>query len=121
MPPGEVGQALAKARDRGTLFAAVQMTGIADAALILRGDDLARALSPTPGRAADAVQLAPERAVQVHGAMGYSWETDVHLFLKRGLVLAQSRGSRDRHLDRIATRTPRDDALQSECLFDAPA
>ena len=31
--------------------------------------------------------------VQVHGGMGYTWEVDAHLFLKRGWVLATQFGS----------------------------
>ena len=36
--------------------------------------------------------------------MGYSWEVDVHLFLKRALALTQTWGTPAFHRARIATR-----------------
>ena len=41
-------------------------------------------------------------ATQVHGGMGFTWEVDVHLFLKRAWVLDTQFGSADLHADRIA-------------------
>lgn len=55
-------------------------------------------------RATALADSASRTAVQVHGAMGYSWETDVHLFLKRSLVLGSTWGTRKRHLEIVATR-----------------
>jgi alkylation response protein AidB-like acyl-CoA dehydrogenase len=40
--------------------------------------------------------------VQVHGGMGYTWEVDAHLFLKRAWVLATAFGSNDEHAERLA-------------------
>ncbi len=145
-------RAVARAADRGALFAACQMAGIAQAAVDLavayakerqqfgrpiganqaikhmlaeaqagieflrpviqgaaalahRDDTLSRAhISHARLRAADAADRAARAAIQVHGAMGYSWEVNAHLHLKRGLVLASSWGGRDHHLDRIAAR-----------------
>jgi len=54
--------------------------------------------------AADAADLAARTAVQVHGAMGYSWEVDVHFFLKRALALGQSWGTQGWHRARVAQR-----------------
>lgn len=54
--------------------------------------------------AGDAADLSARTAVQVHGAMGYSWEVDVHFFLKRGLALANSWGTPRFHRDRVAAR-----------------
>ncbi len=42
--------------------------------------------------AGDAAELAARTAVQVHGAMGMTWEVDVHFFLKRALALKSSWG-----------------------------
>ncbi|MCC6304934.1 MAG: acyl-CoA dehydrogenase family protein [Rhodobacteraceae bacterium] len=42
------------------------------------------------GRAAEGAARA---AIQVHGAMGHSWEVDVHLILKRTLALATTWGT----------------------------
>jgi alkylation response protein AidB-like acyl-CoA dehydrogenase len=40
--------------------------------------------------------------VQVHGGMGYTWEVDAHLLLKRAWVLATAYGTSDEHADRLA-------------------
>ena len=54
--------------------------------------------------AGEAADLACRTAVQVHGAMGYSWEVDVHLFLKRALALASWWGDARFHRERVAAR-----------------
>jgi alkylation response protein AidB-like acyl-CoA dehydrogenase len=36
----------------------------------------------------DAALINGKTAVQVFGGMGFTWETDVHLYLKRAAVLA---------------------------------
>jgi alkylation response protein AidB-like acyl-CoA dehydrogenase len=54
--------------------------------------------------ALEAADKAARAAIQVHGAMGYSWEVDVHLFLKRALALTQTWGTPSTHRARIATR-----------------
>lgn len=54
--------------------------------------------------ALEAADQAARAAIQVHGAMGYSWEVDVHLFLKRALALTQTWGSPAFHRARIARR-----------------
>lgn len=51
-----------------------------------------------------AADLAGQTAVQVHGAMGYSWEVDVHFFLKRAIALTGAWGDRSFHLARVADR-----------------
>jgi alkylation response protein AidB-like acyl-CoA dehydrogenase len=53
-----------------------------------------------------AVDAAIENAtdnVQNHGGMGYTWESDAHLYLKRARVLEHLCGSRMAHLDAIAS------------------
>ena len=41
-------------------------------------------------------------AIQVHGGVGYTWESDVHRYAKRLLTLAQTFGTADDHLDHLA-------------------
>ena len=41
--------------------------------------------------------------IQNHGGMGYTWESDAHLYLKRARVLEHVCGSRMAHLDAIAS------------------
>lgn len=54
--------------------------------------------------AAEAADLATRTSLQVHGAMGYSWEVDVHFFLKRALALASHWGDSRFHCERVAAR-----------------
>jgi len=49
-----------------------------------------------------AIQNATDN-VQNHGGMGYTWESDAHLYLKRARVLEHLCGSRMTHLDAIAS------------------
>ena len=43
-----------------------------------------------------------DRVLQMHGGMGYTWESDAHLYLERARVLEHVCGSRFAHLDAIA-------------------
>lgn len=54
--------------------------------------------------ALEAADKAGRASIQVHGAMGYSWEVDVHLFLKRTVALTQTWGTPAFHRARIADR-----------------
>ncbi|MDI6028559.1 acyl-CoA dehydrogenase family protein [Corticibacterium sp. UT-5YL-CI-8] len=54
--------------------------------------------------AAEAADLAARTAIQVHGAMGYSWEVDVHFFLKRAIALTNWWGTPAYHRGRVAER-----------------
>jgi alkylation response protein AidB-like acyl-CoA dehydrogenase len=40
-------------------------------------------------------------ATQVHGGMGFTWEVDVHLYLKRAWLTDTQFGSADAHADRV--------------------
>jgi len=54
--------------------------------------------------ATDAADLAARTALQVHGAMGYSWEVDLHFYMKRAWALAGIWGDRGFHLRRLGDR-----------------
>jgi alkylation response protein AidB-like acyl-CoA dehydrogenase len=54
--------------------------------------------------AAEAADLAARTAVQVHGAMGMTWEVDVHFFLKRALALKAAWGTPADHLAQVIGR-----------------
>ncbi|NML16675.1 acyl-CoA dehydrogenase family protein [Azohydromonas caseinilytica] len=60
---------------------------------------------------ADAAWTAARKSIQVHGAMGYTWEVDLQMFMKRAWVLDAAWGDRAFHRTRLA------DALLGE---DAP-
>ncbi|WP_324261071.1 acyl-CoA dehydrogenase [Altererythrobacter sp. H2] len=51
--------------------------------------------------ATDAAYLSAESAIQVHGAMGYTYEVDLHFWMKRGWALSGAWGSHAYHLRHI--------------------
>ncbi len=51
--------------------------------------------------ATDAAILTAETAIQVHGAMGYTYEVDLHYWMKRSWALAGAWGSRTYHMKRV--------------------
>lgn len=51
--------------------------------------------------AADAAWAMSETAIQAHGAMGYTYEVDLHFWMKRAWALAGAWGDRAFHLARI--------------------
>ncbi len=52
--------------------------------------------------ACEAANLAAKNCVQVHGAMGYTWEVDLHIFMKKAWALANTWGDSGFHKTRIA-------------------
>jgi alkylation response protein AidB-like acyl-CoA dehydrogenase len=51
--------------------------------------------------ASDAATLACRVALQTHGAIGYTWEHDLHLWMKRGWALAAAWGDAAWHRARV--------------------
>jgi alkylation response protein AidB-like acyl-CoA dehydrogenase len=62
------------------------------------------AASHAKAAASEAAALAAKTALQVHGAIGYTWEVDLHFWMKRAWSLDQSWGSASWHRERIAAR-----------------
>ncbi len=60
-----------------------------------------RAASTAKAYASDAATEAARVALQVHGAIGYTWECDLHLFLKRAWALSEAWGSSADHRARV--------------------
>ena len=60
-----------------------------------------RDVSMAKAMAGDAALLTGRKALQCHGAIGYTEEADLHLFLKRSWALARSWGDANWHRDRI--------------------
>lgn len=71
--------------------------------------DRALAVSMAKARASDAATIAARVALQCHGAIGYSFEHDLHLWMKRAWALAASFGDAAFHRARLARH-----------LFDTP-
>ncbi len=61
--------------------------------------ELDRAISAAALLAGEAAVLNGRSGTQVFGGMGFTWEVDVHLFLKRAWVLETHYGSGDHHAD----------------------
>ncbi len=51
--------------------------------------------------AADALDAAGEECIQIHGAIGYTWECHAHLFYKRGRHCHVWMGAPDEHYERV--------------------
>lgn len=52
-----------------------------------------------------ASEIAPkvaERAIQIHGGIGFTYEYDLHLFLRRAITLASCYGDKNHHYKRVA-------------------
>ena len=53
--------------------------------------------------ASEALDAAGEECVQIHGAIGYTWECHAHLFYKRGRQSHVWLGAPDEHYERVMT------------------
>src|SRR6266545_2470494 len=58
-------------------------------------------VSMAKSTASDAATLAARKALQCHGAMGYSYEYDLHLYMKRAWALAAAWGDAPWHRGRV--------------------
>ncbi len=65
--------------------------------------------------AGDAALQMAETAIQIHGAMGYTYEVDLHFWMKRSWALIGAWGSRAFHMKRV------DDAVIGGSLDIGPA
>ncbi|MFJ4375771.1 acyl-CoA dehydrogenase family protein [Pseudomonas japonica] len=58
----------------------------------------------------EASWIAARKGIQVHGAMGYTWEVDLQMFMKRAWALDASWGDRGLHKSRVGDYLFADDA-----------
>ncbi len=65
--------------------------------------------------AIDVATLAAETAIQIHGGMGYTFEVDLHLWMKRVWAISGLWGDRNYHAQRV------DQALFADSLATGPA
>ncbi len=63
-------------------------------ALLTGAPELALAAAGARVAAIDAIQFAAEENVQLHGGIGFTWESDCQFFYRRARLLALSLGSR---------------------------
>lgn len=66
----------------------------------------AAAVSLAKARASDAALLVTRQAIQLHGAIGYTDEADIGLFLRRAMALASCFGTATAHRRRFAEAAP---------------
>ena len=66
------------------------------------GDDPVRAVHTAKLVATEAAMKNAKTAIQVHGGMGYTWEVDAHLHLKRAWSLDTVFGTAGEHADALA-------------------
>ena len=68
-------------------------------------ESLPVAASMAKAYASDAGFRVPARSLQVHGGIGFTWEHDLHFFLKRGKTGAHLFGTAREHRERVAELT----------------
>jgi alkylation response protein AidB-like acyl-CoA dehydrogenase len=74
------------------------------AMMAIAEDDPRRALAASMAKSAasDCQRLVCKEALQIHGGMGHTWESDVQLFVKRAKTLESLFGTGRAHRQRIA-------------------
>lgn len=70
--------------------------------LTTSADTAARDVSMAKALANQAVYTASRNTMQVHGAIGYTWEADLHLFMKKAWALMRAHGDTAFHRRRVA-------------------
>jgi alkylation response protein AidB-like acyl-CoA dehydrogenase len=65
-------------------------------------ESLPLAASMAKAYASDAGWRVPDASIQVHGGIGFTWEHDLHFFLKRGKANAAMFGDSKWHRERVA-------------------
>jgi alkylation response protein AidB-like acyl-CoA dehydrogenase len=90
-----------------TYYAAMAMdardaTGAGGGAGVAADSERRRAAHVAKAAAAGAVHRAAKDAIQVHGGIGFTWEHDLHLWMRRAFASESLFGSRGWHHDRLA-------------------
>ena len=73
-------------------------------ALSLGAPDGGLRASTAKALASDAATLVARKALQCHGAIGYAFENDLHLWMKRAWALAAAWGDAASHRSRVAAK-----------------
>ena len=68
----------------------------------------AAAVSRAKARCSDAASLITRQAIQMHGGIGFTEDSDVGLYVKRALVLSASLGNSTHHRRRYLRLAPAD-------------
>jgi alkylation response protein AidB-like acyl-CoA dehydrogenase len=67
------------------------------------GGDVDRAVAAAKLVAGEAAVANARACVQVHGGMGFTWEVDAHLYLKRAWVLDRLFGTAESHAETLGS------------------
>src|SRR5216117_3873493 len=73
-------------------------------ALDARAEDAELAASVAKAYVGDAARRVCGEAIQVHGGIGFTWEYDLHLYVKRAKALEAMYGDADYHRELIVRR-----------------
>jgi alkylation response protein AidB-like acyl-CoA dehydrogenase len=76
--------------------------------------DSSRRASMAKAYASEAATEAARVSLQVHGAIGYTWECDLHMFLKRAWALAPAWGDAAEHRSRVLSSVIAERAAQAQ-------
>ena len=68
-------------------------------------DSLPLSASMAQAYASDTGWRVPDASIQVHGGIGFTWEHDLHFFLKRGKANAAMFGTAAWHREQVAEMT----------------
>jgi alkylation response protein AidB-like acyl-CoA dehydrogenase len=76
-------------------------------------ESLPKAASMAKAYASDAGWRVPDASIQVHGGIGFTWEHDLHFFLKRGKANAATFGDAKWHRGRVADAVLAEDTVRA--------
>lgn len=71
--------------------------------LSVDADDAERDVSMAKALANEAAHAASRAAIQVHGAIGYTWECDLHMWMKKVWALERAHGTTSWHRRRVSS------------------
>jgi alkylation response protein AidB-like acyl-CoA dehydrogenase len=74
-------------------------------ALASDAPECARAVSMAKAYCGDAARFVCNETVQIHGGVGFTWEVDLHLYLRRAKTLEYSYGDASAHRERVLSAT----------------
>lgn len=67
--------------------------------------DRAKAVSMAKAYCGDAARYVCNEGLQIHGGIGFTWDVDIHLYLRRAKVLEYSFGDASAHRERVLAAT----------------
>ena len=85
-------------------------------ALTANAADLPIAAAAARVAASEAFNLAAREGLQTHGAMGFTWEFDCHLFYRRAKLLSLALGGERRWKDRLISQLEKHNLATAEVI-----